>query len=1042
MLLTHHSCVPSSLKVARDAAGRARTDPTGTAPVIRSWDAELGRRFARVKRTVRAAVVTRDMLGIGDDPLKRVDSISSGGAARVIDLVRSALAREVLASADWRTSWMNAYAARAVAKGVTDAFRRMKQAGMDVTLQLTLDAPVGRAAQRRADFIAQQNYELLSGVDADTAEEMQKIISNGLLEGKGPQQIARELDEELDVGRTRARVIARTETIAAHADATLDAYEEAGLDAVTAEVEFATAGDNRVCPECEDLNGNTYTIAEARGMIPVHPNCRCAWLPVIASVTDAYDPSEPRVPAGQAGGGQWTGGGGAGFSVYKSMEGLGINEALREGKFSKLEPRLQKAVGELDREIAASPKLEDDLKVWRGLDEDFDAREWVSGTKVIDRGFVSTTTEREVAAMFSGSGSIMEIDLPKGMRVLMVSPEHAQPIGGYEDQKEVLLPRSLTYRVTDKKKLGPGRFHIKLAPVVTIKDYDPSEPRVPAGEPGGGQWRGENLTKEERTEVQHYTAEGYSTINERLRQGFSSIHAALIDSAIAKSVLTSDTVVYRGVNLTAFTNKLDTLQPGETITDKGFVSTSGSLATAATFSRGLVMEIRLPAGSRALYVEDFSASKGEEEDEYLLPRGSTFVYVTRRTTKTGRKIYTFDLAPRTTADWNPLQPRVPAGQAGGGEWIEGGSAGGGATITTRERAEVYHYTNQGYLDINEVLRAGEINQSKYLRDSVELIDSAIAKSETQKEFNVFRGINSAQFIKSLETLRPGETITDAGFVSTSQSYLAASQYAGKSQPVLDIRMPAGSRALYVEGISASKGEGEEEYILPRDSVLRYRGKVGEETGSTRYQFDLVQQSARDWNPFQPRLPKGSAGGGEWTEGGATGSGTLTGSQSVGLQPVHVDAIKQYTANIYVPLNQGLRKKETLRTAEEQVMRALDEAFERNQRTSEVMQLFRAAGEEFANVVDTLKVGDDVVDPGFVSTSFDERTARDFLSNNQGSNKVLVEIVLPKDSRAIQTEKYNPFKGENETLLPRDTKFRYLGKERDVYRFRANPRPAA
>lgn len=120
------------------------------------------------------------------------------------------------------------------------------------------------------------------------------------------------------------------------------------------------------------------------------------------------------------------------------------------------------------------------------------------------------------------------------------------------------------------------------------------------------------------------------------------------------------------------------------------------------------------------------------------------------------------------------------------------------------------------------------------------------------------------------------------------------------------------------------------------------------------------------------------------------------------------------------------------------MRALDEAFDRLPKTTEPMQLFRAAGEEFSRIVGTLKVGDDVVDPGFVSTSFDERAARDFLSGD----KVLVEIVLPRDSRAIQTEKYNPFKGENETLLPRDTRFRYLGKERDVYRFRANPRPIA
>jgi hypothetical protein len=199
----------------------------------------------------------------------------------------------------------------------------------------------------------------------------------------------------------------------------------------------------------------------------------------------------------------------------------------------------------------------------------------------------------------------------------------------------------------------------------------------------------------------------------------------------------------------------------------------------------------------------------------------------------------------------------------------------------------------------------------------------------------------------------------------------------------------------------------------------------------------------DWNPFQPRVPKGETGGGEWTEGGSTGSGKLsfTGNKPVGLQAVHTDALKQYTANIYYPVNKALRAKpqDPLSTQEQAVVKALDEAFDRSTKTTEVMQLFRAAGEEFADVVGMLKVGADVVDPAFVSTTIDENYARTLLGGQSGERKVLIEVVLPKDSRAINTTPFNPFKGENETLLPRNTTFRYLGKERDVYRFRANPR---
>jgi hypothetical protein len=45
--------------------------------------------------------------------------------------------------------------------------------------------------------------------------------------------------------------------------------------------EIVTAGDDDVCEECQDLeDDNPYTIAQARGLIPAHPHCRCAWAPL------------------------------------------------------------------------------------------------------------------------------------------------------------------------------------------------------------------------------------------------------------------------------------------------------------------------------------------------------------------------------------------------------------------------------------------------------------------------------------------------------------------------------------------------------------------------------------------------------------------------------------------------------------------------------------------------------------------------------------------------------------------------------------------
>lgn len=576
-----------------------------------------------------------------------------------------------------------------------------------------------------------------------------------------------------------------------------------------------------------------------------------------------------------------------------------------------------------------------------------------------------------------------------------------------------------------------------FVPEPKATDWNPFQRRVPAGEHGGGQWAGENLTDREKREVTYYTTKAYRHINSTLREGLAYVldrTVPLLDSAIAKSVIGKDYTVFRGVNSDRFIAKLEGLQPGEEITDKAYTSASGSYLAAGQYA-GVgrpVMEIRIPKGSNALYAESMSVSQGMGEEEYILPRNSTFRYVGKTgSDKTTR--YTFDLVRKSAKDsYDPNELRVPAGEPGGGQWR-------GENLTSQEKAEVGFYTGEGYATINERLRRG------FPVSRTELIDSAIAKSVLTSDTVVYRGVNSSEFAGQLNVLTSGESITDAAYVSTSGSLASAATFAGGGS-VMEVRLPKGSNALYTEGFSMNSGAEEDEYILPRGTTFKYVTSRTTKTGKRIHTFDLASSTARDWNPFQPRVPKGNTGGGEWTEGGSTGTGKLSfiGNKPVGLQPVHVDALKQYTANIYYPINKALRAEpqEPLSTQEQAVVKALDEAFDRAMKTTEVMQLFRAAGEEFANVVDTLKVGEDVTDHAFASTTIDENYARTLMAGQSGDRKALIEVVLPKDSRAIDTSPFNPFKGENETLLPRNTTFRYLGKERDVYRFRANPRPIA
>ncbi len=111
---------------------------------------------------------------------------------------------------------------------------------------------------------------------------MNRILADGIAHGRGVKAIARDLVERVDtLTRSRALMIARTEVINAHAEGQLDAFAELGVESLGVMAEWSTAGDDHVCPECSAMEGKIIPIDEARGMIPMHPNCRCSWVPYV-----------------------------------------------------------------------------------------------------------------------------------------------------------------------------------------------------------------------------------------------------------------------------------------------------------------------------------------------------------------------------------------------------------------------------------------------------------------------------------------------------------------------------------------------------------------------------------------------------------------------------------------------------------------------------------------------------------------------------------------------------------------------------------------
>jgi SPP1 gp7 family putative phage head morphogenesis protein len=106
-------------------------------------------------------------------------------------------------------------------------------------------------------------------------------LTDGLVQGKGPREIARDLNAQTDMGQERALTIARTEIIRAHAEGQLTALEDLGVEEVGVTVEWMITDDEALCPKCAAMQGVILKLSEAHGLIPAHPNCRCAFAPYV-----------------------------------------------------------------------------------------------------------------------------------------------------------------------------------------------------------------------------------------------------------------------------------------------------------------------------------------------------------------------------------------------------------------------------------------------------------------------------------------------------------------------------------------------------------------------------------------------------------------------------------------------------------------------------------------------------------------------------------------------------------------------------------------
>lgn len=135
-------------------------------------------------------------------------------------------------------------------------------------------------------LLAGRTFNEMEGMTQESGRKLTRLLADGLAAGHAPATVARAMVEELGMDKARARRIAQTELVRANAEGQLAAMEDLGVEQVGAAVEWDVSSKN-VCPLCRPMDGVILSVQEARGMIPRHPNCRCAWRPAPTLAEDS-----------------------------------------------------------------------------------------------------------------------------------------------------------------------------------------------------------------------------------------------------------------------------------------------------------------------------------------------------------------------------------------------------------------------------------------------------------------------------------------------------------------------------------------------------------------------------------------------------------------------------------------------------------------------------------------------------------------------------------------------------------------------------------
>ena len=286
-----------------------KDEPTRTVGIRKRWIAQYNKRFRALKGRVNKLLLSNDNI--------HVQFINKNLATNAFEFTNDPeavsefmhwLQRQIdgllfTNDATHRNIWQNKFIDQAYIRGIKASRAELKRLGappiffpdsnLDIigTATPSLGTGIGyslfgtTANPIHLDAIRLlyiREFDALKGITNEMSKQISRVLIEGIEQGLGIRDIAKRINNRIDkIGISRARLLARTETVRAYNLSNIHEFEsvadELGVEAL---FQWRTAGDGRVRSTHNARNNLIYTKEKVITLIG-EPNCRCAIKPYI-----------------------------------------------------------------------------------------------------------------------------------------------------------------------------------------------------------------------------------------------------------------------------------------------------------------------------------------------------------------------------------------------------------------------------------------------------------------------------------------------------------------------------------------------------------------------------------------------------------------------------------------------------------------------------------------------------------------------------------------------------------------------------------------